>query len=351
MNDPHRRYDPLTNRWILVSPQRTDRPWQGSKESASPDDQPAYDPACYLCPGNVRANGEQNPDYDGTWWFPNDFAALLPEPSGSPIGAPPSRLLRAAPVLGTCRVLCFSPQHNLTLARMSIAGVRSVVDLWAGQIAELSRRWVWVQVFENRGEAMGASNPHPHGQLWATSVLPRRITTEDEQQRRWHADLGRPLLQATLDEELADGSRIVLQTEHFVVLVPFWATWPFETLVLPRRHVRRLPELDDAERNDLATALHRLTARYDNLFLHPFPYSMGWHGAPGSDNQQGGAANHWQLHAHFYPPLLRSASVRKFMVGFELLAEEQRDLTAETAAQRLAELSDVHYLDDVDAVA
>jgi UDPglucose--hexose-1-phosphate uridylyltransferase len=335
---PHRRYNPLSDSWVLVSPDRTARPWQGRKESAAPDGRPSYDPDCYLCPGNVRANGERNPNYDGTWVFTNDYAALRP---GTPsMTSEPSPLLRAVGQPGTCRVLCFHPRHDLRVARMDNAQVRAIVDLWAAQVDELSRWYPWVQIFQNEGETMGASNPHPHGQLWAMTRLPNEAAVEDAQQAAWAAGHSDPLLLDYLADELR-GPRIVVENECWVVVVPFWAVWPFETLVLPRRHVPRMTALSDTERAALAGVLRALLVRYDNLFCHPFPYSMGWHGAPGPTG-----GTHWQLHAHFYPPLLRSASVRKFMVGFEMLGEAQRDLTAEDAAQRLRDQSAIHYLDD-----
>jgi UDPglucose--hexose-1-phosphate uridylyltransferase len=249
-------------------------------------------------------------------------------------------LLTAQGQAGTCRVLCFHPRHDLTMARMTTGQIRPVVELWADQVEELSRDWAWVQVFENRGEQMGASNTHPHGQLWALSRLPQHVEAEDRQQRHWADELGAPLLAQYAEAEAADGSRVVVEDDHWLAVVPFWAVRPFEVLVLPRRHVRRLPELSDVERDALAEVLRRLLVRYDNLFEHPFPYSMGWHGAPG----RGGDDGHWQLHAHSYPPLLRSAAVRKFMVGFEMLGEAQRDLTAEDAAARLRDLPADHYL-------
>lgn len=324
---PHRRHNPLTDEWVLVSPHRALRPWQGAVEETEGERRPAYDPSCYLCPGNVRANGEVNPPYEATFVFPNDFAALLEE-SAPPAG---TGLLRQEAARGECRVVCFSPRHDLTLAEMDPGEIRRVVEMWADQSAELGARWRWVQLFENKGQAMGCSNPHPHGQIWATDYLPTIPAREDAAQRAYFETTGRPLLRDALDEEIADGRRIVEENDHWILLVPFWAVWPFETMLVPRRNVRRMPDLTPAERDALAEILRAGLARYDRLFKTSFPYTMGWHGAPfdGTDGE------HWILHAHFLPPLLRSATVRKFMVGFELLAESQRDLTAETAAERL----------------
>ena len=335
---PHRRFNPLTGRWVLVSAERTKRPWQGSVEGAPTDQRPAYDPTCYLCPGNERAGGERNPAYTSTYMFTNDFPALLPDIAlGQDVSHP---LLRAESQPGTSRVLCFSPRHDLTLAMMSPAEIRPVVDLWAGAVEELSHDYGWVQLFENRGDAMGASNPHPHGQLWATTHVPHEPTVEDARQRQWHEERGVSLLVEYADLESQRGERVVVANNDWLVVVPYWAVWPFETLVLPRRPVGHLPELDDGRRDSLTAALNGLLVRYDNLFGMSFPYSMGWHGAPGAGS---GDTSHWQLHAHFYPPLLRSATVRKFMVGYEMLADAQRDLSTEQVAQRLREQSGIHF--------
>ncbi len=335
----HRRFNPLTGEWVLVSPHRMRRPWQGQVEALPRDDRPEHDPACYLCPGNVRAGGAVNPRYEHTFAFDNDFSALLP----LAVENPPSSgtLLRAAPVRGVCRVLCFSPRHDLTMAEMSVAELRWVVDAWAEQSEELGHLPFidYVQVFENRGAAMGASNPHPHGQIWATEGIPNEPAKECRTQHAYFAEHGERLLHAYLREELSRQERLVCSNDHWVALVPFWAVWPFEMMVLPRRAVGALAELDDAERDALAEIAKRLTTRYDNLFRVSFPYSMGWHQRPTNGGEHPG----WLLHAHFYPPLLRSATIRKFMVGYELLGEPQRDLPAESAAERLRAQSEVHF--------
>ena len=326
---PHRRFNALTGEWLLVSPQRTQRPWLGQVERLPQPSRPSYEPDCYLCPGNLRAGGARNPAYDGTFVFTNDFPALLPDVAPSRHTAHP--LLVAESQSGTCRVVCFSPRHDLTLAEMNVAEIRAVVDVCAHQVTELGDRYRWVQVFENKGEIMGCSNPHPHGQIWAGSALPDVATREDAQQSAYLAATGLPLLVDYLALEEARAERVVVANAHWLAVVPFWALWPYETLLLPRRHVQRLPDLDATERQALAEVLQALLIRYDNLFQTSFPYSMGWHGAPHAGEDR----SHWHLHAHFYPPLLRSATVRKFLVGYEMLAEVQRDLTAEQAAERL----------------
>lgn len=336
-NQPHRRYNPMTGEWVLVSPHRTQRPWQGKIETAPADQRPSYDPTCYLCPGNPRANGRSNPPYTGVYVFDNDFSALLPETPPSASDHHP--FVRLEAVRGVCRVLCFSPRHDLTLALMSVEEIRRVVELWADQVQELGCRYQWVQIFENRGEIMGCSNTHPHGQLWAGSALPNEPARELANQRVYRDDHGSVLLLDYLEFERAERTRVVVENDHWVALVPFWAVWPFETILLPRRHVQQLFHLDAPERQSLAEILKRLLTRYDNLFHTSFPYTMGWHGAP----HFSGDCTHFQLHAHFYPPLLRSAIVKKFMVGYEMLAEPQRDITPETAAARLQSLSEVHY--------
>lgn len=333
---PHRRYNPLTDEWVLVSPHRMKRPWQGQVEKAAQEQLPEHDPNCYLCPRNKRANGEQNPNYTSTFVFTNDFSALLPDTPAS--STPTNPLMHLEAVQGTCRVMCFSPRHDQTLAVMPVDAIRQVVDLWAEQISELGKQYRWVQVFENRGAVMGCSNPHPHGQVWASDVLPTFPAKADRQQQAYLAKHGTVLLLDYAALELKEQERIVVANEHWLAVVPYWAVWPFETLLLPKKQVLRLPDLTDEERESLADILKRLLTRYDNLFETSFPYSMGWHGAPTDE----GDYRHWQLHAHFYPPLLRSATVKKFMVGYEMLGEPQRDLTAEQAAERLRSLSEVH---------
>ncbi len=331
-SSPHRRYNPLSGEWVLVSPERLQRPWLGLEEAPSVETRPAYDPTCYLCPGNERVGGRRNPSYEHTFVFDNDFPALRPaSPSGR---SAPHPLFRSIRESGLCRVICFSPRHDLTLAEMSPEEIRRVVDVWAEQVEELGRRFRWVQLFENKGDLMGCSNPHPHGQVWATRTLPTEPAREDRRQRAYWQKHGRLLLLDYAEAEEKAGERLVLENEHWLVLVPFWAVWPFETLLLPRRHIRHLPDLEEDEREALASILKGLLVRYDNLFHTSFPYSMGWHGAPTGR----GDVSHGQLHAHFYPPLLRSATVKKFLVGYEMLAEPQRDLTPEEAAERLRAL-------------
>ena len=332
---PHRRFNALTGDWLFVSPHRTQRPWQGRLEpSITGLPLLDYDPGCHLCPGNVRAGGERNPAYTGTHVWTNDFPAFLPNDVSLEASVDP--LMRAQTHAGTCRVICYSPRHDLTLAGMSVGEIRGVVDTWATQTEELEAHWRWVQVFENKGEMMGCSNPHPHGQIWASDFIPNEVGKELVQQHNWFKGRGTRLLADYAAREVAAGERVVVQTEHWVAVVPWWAAWPFETLLLPRRAVSRLPALTPAERDSLATILKGLLNAYDKLFDASFPYSFGWHGAPLIDAARpDGAWQACQLHAHFYPPLLRSATVRKFMVGYELLAEVQRDITPERAAELL----------------
>ena len=325
---PHRRYNPLTAEWVLVSPQRTRRPWQGRVEAIDQARSPAYDPDCYMCPGNRRANGMANPKYTQVHVFDNDFPAVLPD---GPLADEEDSLLQVRGVRGKSRVLCFSPHHDQTLADMAASDICTVVEAWADQTAELGQQYRWVQVFENKGGLMGCSNPHPHCQIWAVDYLPNEPRKEDQNQRRHSQETGENLLLTYLATELKSGERLVVENDHWAVMVPFWAIWPFETLLLPKRHVLWLTELSKTEREALADILKRHLITYDKLFGISFPYTMGWHGAPFMTEQ----TDHWQLHAHYYPPLLRSAAVRKFMVGYEMLAEAQRDISAEAAAEIL----------------
>ncbi|MGL9739689.1 galactose-1-phosphate uridylyltransferase [Serratia sp. (in: enterobacteria)] len=337
IDHPHRRYNPLSGQWVLVSPHRAKRPWQGQQEAVPTETLPTHDPDCFLCPGNARVTGDRNPDYRGTYVFANDFAALMSDTPPAPDSQDP--LMRSQSARGVSRVICFSPDHSKTLPELALPALEQVVAAWQVQTAELGKHYPWVQLFENKGAAMGCSNPHPHGQVWANSFLPNEAEREDRLQHDYFREHASPLLLDYAQRELAAGERIVVNTEHWLAVVPYWAAWPFETLLLPKAAVQRITDLSAAQSQDLALALKKLTSRYDNLFQCSFPYSMGWHGAPfnSADNR------HWQLHAHFYPPLLRSASVRKFMVGYEMLAETQRDLTAEQAAERLGAVSDIHY--------
>ncbi|KAA1188407.1 UDP-glucose--hexose-1-phosphate uridylyltransferase [Pseudohalioglobus sediminis] len=334
-DNPHRRRNPLTGDWVLVSPHRAKRPWQGQLEDADESALPAHDPSCYLCAGNTRVNGEVNPDYRGPWVFDNDFAALKDEGHKHREDDP---LIAMEAVSGTSRVICFSERHDLTLPELPVASVRAIVDTWCEQWQSLSERFKWVQVFENKGAINGCSNPHPHGQIWASDFLPTLAAREDEQQAGYFRDHGAAMLLDYALRERSEGERVVSANDQWLAVVPWWASWPFETLLLPLKPLRHFGELDAGGRDALAEILRDLTTRYDNLFNCSFPYSMGWHGAPA-----GSEADHWQLHAHFYPPLLRSATVKKFMVGYEMLAEVQRDLTPEQAARRLRELPSIHY--------
>jgi UDPglucose--hexose-1-phosphate uridylyltransferase len=339
---PHRRLNPLTGDWVLVSPHRTQRPWQGQLEKQPSPAPIAYDPACYLCPGNSRAGGERNPAYDSTFVFTNDFAALVPSVQLAKHSE--GQLLVAESESGTCRVVCFSPRHDLTLSRMTVPEIDAVVNLWAAQHAQLGAQSStrYVQIFENRGEIMGCSNPHPHCQIWTNETIPNEPRKEQERQLAYRTAYGSCLMCDYLALEEQDGSRLICENGDFAVVVPFWAVWPFEALLIAKSHLADLPALSSRARTNLADILKRITIRYDNLFQVPFPYSMGFHQSP-TDGQ---SHREWHLHAHFYPPLLRSATVRKFMVGYEMLASPQRDISPEAAAQRLREAGEVHYADN-----
>ncbi len=335
---PHRRWNPLTGEWVLVSPHRTARPWLGQVEAENSLQAPAYDPSCYLCPGNARAAGNRNPVYKGTFAFTNDYAALLPDIQ--PQSVDTDGLLVARTERGTCRVLCFSPRHDLTLSRMTVPEIRCIVDAWCTEYRQLCAiPFVsYVQIFENRGALMGASNPHPHCQIWATETVPNEVVKEDRAQRQYRSDREGCVLCDYLAREQS-GIRTVYENSTFAVLVPFWAVWPFETLLIAKQHVGSIDQLADEARTGLADALKHITTRYDNLFETPFPYTMGFHQQPAEEDP----TQVWHFHGHFYPPLLRSASVRKFMVGYELLAMPQRDITPESAAERLRLLPAIHY--------
>lgn len=338
-DSPHRRFNPLTGESVLVSPHRAKRPWQGQVEKSSTENLPHYDPTCYLCPRNERAGGLINPDYKAAFAFDNDFAALLPDEIPAPASTHP--LLASVSERGICRVVCFSPRHDLTLPELDLTAVENVIATWTEQTVDLSRKNFiqYVQVFENKGAVMGCSNPHPHSQVWASEHIPNEPAKELERQKAYFAQNGRTLLSDYLSEEHKRNERILFTNEHFTALVPYWAVWPFETMIVAHRNTAYLNELTPLEVSALAEIMKRVTTRYDNLFEVSFPYSMGFHQAP----FDGQPHPEWTLHAHFYPPLLRSATVRKFMVGYEMLAMPQRDITPETAAERLRSLSDTHY--------
>jgi len=335
-DQPHRRQNALTGDWVLVSPRRTMRPWQGERHYPESGNIPCYDPECYLCPGNNRASGNQNPDYTGPYIFQNDFPSLLPETEFIERETP---LFKAQSVSGNCRVLCFSERHDLSLPELELSSIEKVVQFWVDEYKELAEKYRWVQIFENKGEQMGCSNPHPHGQIWAGDFLPNELYREEQQQREYFESHGSPLLSEYLDHELRKKQRLVELNEHWLSVVPWWAIWPFETLIIPKRHVTGLHELSGDEQAALAELLKNLLSRYDNLFQASFPYSMGWHGASFFSNSK----DAWRLHAHIYPPLLRSSTIRKFMVGYEMLAEVQRDISPEQASARLRECSTLHY--------
>jgi UDPglucose--hexose-1-phosphate uridylyltransferase len=327
---PHRRRNLLTGEWVLVSPQRTQRPWQGHEDTGAATP-PQYDDKCYLCPGNARAGDVVNPVYEDVFVFDNDFPALLAEEASTPNTG---EMFSTEPVRGRCRVICYGPRHDLALHRMDLAAIRRVIEAWIEESEVLSADHEWVQIFENRGSLMGASNPHPHGQIWAIDTLPTEPAKEADHQSKYFEKTGRRLLLDYLAAENAAGERLVYENQDWVALVPYWAIWPFESIIIPRRGVARLQEITGPEQRSLADLLKALFNKYDRLFEAPMSYSMGWHSAPSSDS----VSDSWQLHAHIYPPALRSATIPKFMVGFELLGEKQRDITAESAAARLREL-------------
>jgi len=336
-NHPHKRFNPLTGEWVLVSPHRAKRPWQGQSEAFNNDVLPSFDKDCFLCPGNERISGDINPEYTGTFVFENDFAALQKQIPNSPDSDDP--LFQCKSEKGEAHVICFSPDHSKSLPELSIDAIKTVVNTWVEQFNRLRQNYEWVQIFENKGSIMGCSQPHPHGQIWANSSIPTLPAKEDDQQKAYWYKHGKSMLVEYAHKESLSGERTVVENDHWIAVVPYWAAWPFETLLLPKNARSHFHALLDNERLSLADILKKLTTRYDNLFGTSFPYSMGWHGAPSSDID----SSEWQLHAHFYPPLLRSASVKKFMVGYEMLAEPQRDLTPEQAAEKLKLASEIHY--------
>ncbi|SFW54145.1 UDPglucose--hexose-1-phosphate uridylyltransferase [Sinomicrobium oceani] len=333
-NQSHKRFNILTGEWILVSPHRTKRPWQGQQEKQAGDKRPSYDESCYLCPGNERASGDSNPQYTDTYAFTNDFAALQSKSDPFIIN---DGLLRAESELGTCRVICFSPDHSKSLAHMDTSGIENVVNLWQEEFRQLGSREDirYVQIFENKGAVMGCSNPHPHGQIWAQSSIPNEVIKKDKRQKDYYENNQKSLLSDYIHQELSNKERLVYENGHFVVLIPFWAVWPFETMIIPKRQQAHIGQLSAEEKTGFADAIRFITATYDKLFDCSFPYSSGIHQAP----TDGKDYDHWHWHMSFYPPLLRSATVKKFMVGYEMFAMPQRDITAESAAQRLRELA------------
>ena len=336
---PHRRYNPLLDEWILVSPHRSNRPWQGQKETLPEDNRPEHDENCYLCSGNMRANGIKNEDYTDCYVFENDFSALLREEVAFDNHS--SDLFQLKPERGINKVVCFSPKHNLTLPEMPIDAIEKVVQTWASQYIELgSQNFInYVQIFENKGSVMGCSNPHPHGQIWAQSSLPTQVEKTQKSLRNYFEKNNTSLLKDYLDSELQKQERIVAENDHFVILVPFWATWPYETLIISKRHFGNIISMSKEETTAFASIIKVITTKYDNLFETSFPYSSGIHQTP-TDRI---AHPEWHFHMHFYPPLLRSATVKKFMVGYEMLGEAQRDISPEQSAKILRELSTTHY--------
>ncbi|CAL8280201.1 unnamed protein product [Merluccius merluccius] len=337
----HLRFNPLTERWVLVSAHRMARPWAGQQEAPPQQHVPRRDPLNPLGPGNTRSNGQVNPDYESTFVFDNDFPALQPDAPDPPLDD--DSLFQSKAARGVCQVMCFHPWSDVTLPLMRQDEVIKVIDKWAELVEELGSTYPWVQIFENKGAMMGCSNPHPHCQVWASNFLPNEVVLSDRSQKAFYHRHQEQLLLRYANQEANRQERVVVQSSDWLAVVPYWATWPYQTMLLPRRrHILRLTDLTPDERRDLADIMKRLLTKYDNLFQVSFPYSMGWHGAPTGPHLCGGV-DHWQLHAHYYPPLLRSASVRKFMVGYEMLAQEQRDLTPEQAAERLRNVPDEHY--------
>uniref|UniRef100_U5EW66 Galactose-1-phosphate uridylyltransferase n=1 Tax=Corethrella appendiculata TaxID=1370023 RepID=U5EW66_9DIPT len=337
----HRRYNPLNGQWVLVCPHRMKRPWSGQQEAAQKNDLPEFDPSNPLCPGVVRGNGAKNPQYESTFVFTNDFPALLEDVPTPPKSDDP--LFQMGEARGTCKVMCFHPKSNKTLPIMTPKEIRTVIDTWIKEYTILSKTYTWVQIFENKGASMGCSNPHPHCQIWCSSFFPSEPKTKDIYLREYYQKYNRPLLDDYVKREILKKERVVIENPDWLVVVPYWATWPFETMLISRNSNKRISDLTTQQINNLAIVIKELTIRYDNIFNCSFPYSMGFHGAPTGDLIDNDTS-HWTLHAIYYPPLLRSATVRKFMVGFELLCQSQRDLTAEQAAERLRSVcGNKHY--------
>ncbi|KAL7642288.1 UNVERIFIED_CONTAM: hypothetical protein RMT77_006849 [Armadillidium vulgare] len=341
----HIRFNPLKGEWVLVSPHRMKRPWSGQIEKPQEEAIPRHDSTNPLCPGVERASGKVNPDYSSTFVFTNDFPALLEDVPSPPDSDDPFFHTKAA--RGTCRVMCFHPWSDLTLPLMTVPEILEVINRWIQELTELGQKYTWVQVFENKGAIMGCSNPHPHCQIWASSFLPNEPSIKDIKQKEYYAKYGRPMLIDYVNRELEKKERIVVFNNHWVILVPYWAVWPYEVMVLPRRHLIRMTDMNEEEKVALANIIKIITTKYDNLFHCSFPYSMGWHGAP-TGSYLNEDCNYWTFHGCYFPPLLRSATVKKFMVGYEMLAQSQRDLTAEQAASKLRELPDIHYKARVD---
>lgn len=336
---PHRRYNPLLDEWILVSPQRANRPWQGQKEDITEENRPVYDPDCYLCSGNIRANGARNPEYKGTYVFNNDFGALLNEEVG--FSEEHSGFFTLLPERGINRVVCFSENHSLTLPEMSVEQIKSVVDIWQEQFNELAalNHINYIQIFENKGSVMGCSNPHPHGQIWAQSSIPAMVQKTQDQLKFYFEKNNRTLLEDYLQQETKAAERMVTENEYFAALVPFWASWPYETMIISKQKRENIAAFSEEEKESFALIIKNLTTIYDNLFEASFPYSAGIHQSPTDEKEH----PEWHFHMHFYPPLLRSAEIKKFMVGYEMLAEPQRDITPEQSAAILRNLPTIHY--------
>ena len=337
---PHRRLNILTGEWVLVSPHRTKRPWQGKQEKVVVNQKASYDENCYLCPGNTRANGETNPEYTSTYCFENDFAALLKD---TPIALVEDGLFKTKGEIGICKVVCFSPDHSLTLPLMQVEAIENVISLWQKEYLELGGKEEinHVQIFENKGAIMGCSNPHPHGQIWSQSSIPEEVQKKTTNQKAFWDEHQKSLLGEYLEQEIIKNERVLVEDENFVALIPYWAVWPYEVMIAPKRHVQHIGQMNNSEKTSFAQIIKQVTIKYDNLFETSFPYSMGIHQAPTDrfDHEE------WHFHMSFYPPLLRSASVKKFMVGYEMFANPQRDITAELAAKTLNNLSGTHYLE------